>query len=106
MNESDNPVDPNKRAIALKYNQKSAPKVIAKGYGALAEELLAIAKENEVMIHQDEQLSQFLHTLELGQEIPRELYIVIAELIAFAFVLQGKFPDKWRNIHNKVDISS
>ena len=97
---------PQKRVIGLKYDNKSAPKVIVKGYGALAEELLVIAKEHNVMIHQDEQLSQFLNTLELGQEIPRELYIVIAELISFAFVLQGKFPDNWKNVHQRVDITS
>ena len=95
-----------KRVIGLKYDQKSAPKVIAKGYGALAEELIAIAKENDILIHQDAQLSKFLSSLELGQEIPRELYIVIAELIAFAFVLQGKFPDKCQNSHQRVDIKS
>lgn len=97
---------PEKRVIGLKYDQNSAPKVVAKGYGALAEELIAIAKENDVMIHQDAELSKFLNSLELGQEIPRELYIVIAELIAFAFVLQGKFPDKWQNTHQRVDIKS
>lgn len=95
-----------KRVIGLKYDQQSAPKVVAKGYGALADELIAIAKENDIMIHQDEELSQFLNALELGQEIPRELYVVIAELIAFAFVLQGKFPEHWQNIHQRVDIKS
>jgi flagellar biosynthesis protein len=98
--------DPNKQLVALKYDQKSAPKVIAKAYGSLAEELLDIAKENNVMIHQDKELSQFLQHLEMGQEIHKELYLIIAELIAFAFVLQGKFPDKWKNTHNKVDIKS
>lgn len=98
--------DPNKQVVALKYDQKSAPKVIAKAYGSLAQELLDIAKDNDVMIHQDKALSQFLQRLEMGQEIPKELYLIIAELIAFAFVLQGKFPDKWKNIHNKVDIKS
>lgn len=95
-----------KRVIGLKYNQTTAPKVIIKGYGTLADELIAIAKENDVMIHQDPELSQFLNCLELGQEIPRELYIVIAELIAFAFVLQGKFPEQWENTHQRVDIKS
>jgi len=99
-------VDPNKRAIGLKYESGSAPKVVAKGYGSLAQELIAIAQENDVMIHQDEELSKFLHQLDIGQEIPKELYIIIAELIAFAFVLQGKFPDKWKNVHNKIDIKS
>jgi len=97
-------IDPNKRAVGLKYESGSAPKVVAKGYGALAQELIAIAQENDVMIHQDEELSKFLHQLDIGQEIPKELYIIIAELIAFAFVLQGKFPEKWKNMHNKIDI--
>ena len=96
----------NKQVIGLKYDQKTAPKVIIKGYGDFVDELIAIAKENNVMIHQDPELSEFLNCLELGQEIPRELYIVIAELIAFAFVLQGKFPDQWKNIHQRIDIKS
>ena len=104
IEESDNQVDPNKRAVGIKYETGSAPKIVAKGYGALAQELIAIAQENNVMIHQDEELSQFLHQLDIGQEIPKELYIIIAELIAFAFVLQGKFPDNWKNVHNKIDI--
>jgi flagellar biosynthesis protein len=101
-----NDIRQEKRVIGLKYDQKSAPKVVAKGYGALADELIAIAKENNIMIHQDAELSEFLNSLELGQEIPRELYIIIAELIAFAFVLQGKFPEKWKNTHQRVDIKS
>ena len=104
MNENNDAKE--KQLVALKYDQQSAPKVTAKAYGSLAEELLEIAKENNVMIHQDPALSQFLQRLDMGQEIPKELYLIIAELIAFAFVLQGKFPDNWKNIHNKVDIKS
>ncbi len=103
---SDNDTDPNKSAVGLKYNAGSAPKVIAKGYGALAQELIKVAQDNDVMIHQDEELSRFLHQLDLGQEIPKELYIIIAELIAFAFVLQGKFPDNWQKVHNKINVTS
>lgn len=102
--EQDSPSE--KQLVALKYDQKSAPKVTVKAYGSLAEELLEIAKENDVMIHQDKALSQFLQRLDMGQEIPKELYLIIAELIAFAFVLQGKFPENWKNTHNKVDIKS
>lgn len=105
MSNNDNG-DQEKQIVALQYDQKSAPKVTAKAHGALAEELLEIAKEHDVMIHQDKDLNQFLQRLDMGQEIPKELYLVIAELIAFAFVLQGKFPDNWKNIHNKVDIKS
>ena len=94
--------DEQQRLIALKYDGKTAPKVVAKGFGDLADELLAIAKEHDLLIHKDKELSNFLQHLDVGQEIPRELYVVIAELIAFAYILQGKFPDKWRNIHGRV----
>jgi flagellar biosynthesis protein len=55
------------------------------------------------MIHEDPYLSDLLARMDLGQEIPEKLYHVIAELIAFSYVLQGKFPDSWSNVHNKID---
>ncbi|MCF2948470.1 EscU/YscU/HrcU family type III secretion system export apparatus switch protein [Paraglaciecola aquimarina] len=94
-----------KSAVGLKYQQgdnKEAPKIIAKGFGDLAEEIISLAQQNGVLIHQDPYLSDFLATLDLGQEIPDQLYHVIAELIAFSFVLQGEFPDSWAKEHSKV----
>jgi flagellar biosynthesis protein len=79
-----------------------APTIIAKGFGDLAEEIITLAKQNGVLVHEDPYLSDFLATLDLGQEIPDQLYHVIAELISFSYVLQGKFPDSWAKIHNKV----
>lgn len=95
-------------AVALQYqamspNKGAAPKIIAKGSGSLAEEMIALAEQHGIFIHQDEHLSQILSHLDLGQEIPESMYQVIAELIAFAFVLQGKFPDSWNNLHQKID---
>lgn len=101
---SHNHNDPNKSAVALKYDTGSAPKVVAKGYGHLAQELLEIAQDNDIFIHQDEALASFLQQLDLGQEIPQELYLIIAELIAFSFVLQGKFPENWKHAHDKIDV--
>ena len=92
-------------AVGLKYQQdenKDAPQIIAKGFGELAEEIVALAQKNGVLVHQDPYLSDFLATLDLGQEIPEQLYHVIAELIAFSFVLQGKIPDSWAKTHGKV----
>ena len=71
----------------------------------LADEIIAVAKQNGVMIHEDQYLSEFLTTLDLGQEIPEQLYYVIAELIAFSYVLQGKFPDSWASLHKKISKS-
>ena len=80
----------------------SAPTIIAKGFGDLAEEIIALARQNGVLVHEDPYLSDFLATLDLGQEIPDQLYHVIAELISFSYVLQGKFPNSWAKMHNKV----
>lgn len=98
------------RAVALKYQQnqphnktKSAPKIVAKGHGDVAQEIIALAKQYGVLVHQDDELSSLLSSLDLGQEIPEAMYHVIAELIAFSYVLQGKFPDSWQNTHNKID---
>lgn len=94
-----------KSAVGLKYqqgNNQEAPKVIAKGFGELADEIIALAQQNGVLVHQDPYLSEFLATLDLGQEIPEQLYHVIAELIAFSFVLQDKIPDSWAKTHGKV----
>jgi len=98
--------DPNKSAVGLKYDAGSAPKIIAKGYGELADELIEIAQQNNVMIHQDQELVKFLHQLDLGQEIPKDLYLIIAELIAFSFVLQGKFPENWKDAHHTINTKS
>jgi flagellar biosynthesis protein len=101
----DNKPAKQKSAVGLKYQQtdnKEAPKVIAKGFGELAEEIVTLAQQNGVLVHQDPYLSDFLATLDLGQEIPEQLYHVIAELIAFSFVLQGQVPDSWAKSHGKV----
>jgi flagellar biosynthesis protein len=95
-----------KKAVGLKYSGESAdtPTLIAKGFGDLAEDIIALAQENGVMIHEDPYLSDLLARMDLGQEIPETLYHVIAELIAFSYVLQGKFPESWNNVHQHVDI--
>lgn len=91
-----------KRAVGLKYNEGGAPQVVSKGFGELADQIIALAKENGVLVHEDPELNAFLTRLDLGQEIPPELYYVIAELIAFSYVMQGKFPESWAKMHNKV----
>jgi flagellar biosynthesis protein len=82
-------------AVALNYDGKSAPKVTASGINDVAEEIVRIAKENNIHLHDDPVLARMLSTLELGTEIPRELYLLIAEVIAFAYYLEGKVPDNW-----------
>ena len=90
-----------KRAIGLKYeggDKKSTPKVVSKGYGDLAQAIIDMAQESGVLIHEDPYLSEILSTLDIGQDIPEALYFVIAELLAYSYVLQGKIPPGWEHI--------
>lgn len=95
-----------KAAVALQYNGQNAPTIVAKGHGELADEIIALAREHGVLIHEDEALNQLLRQMELGDQIPKELYLIIAELIAFSYVVQGKFPEQWTNIHQHIDFKS
>jgi len=82
-------------AVALNYDGNSAPRITASGTNDIAEEIVRIAKENNVHLHDDPVLARMLATLDLGTEIPRELYLLIAEVIAFAYYLEGKTPEGW-----------
>lgn len=79
-------------AIALNYDGKSAPRVTAKGQGLVAEQIIAIAKEHDIPLHTDVAMVRMLSKLSLGDEIPRELYVAVAEVIAFIYLLSGKQP--------------
>lgn len=79
-----------KQAVALKYDQEkgTAPKIVAKGKGLIAEQILALAQEHDIHIHENPELLEVLIRLELGDEIPETLYKAIAEVIAFAYNLK------------------
>lgn len=81
-----------RQAIALKYDGSHAPTLTAKGDEELAEEILRIARDCEVPIYENAELVKLLARMELGDSIPEELYRTIAEIIAFAWNLKGKFP--------------
>ncbi|MDP4946563.1 MAG: EscU/YscU/HrcU family type III secretion system export apparatus switch protein [Alishewanella sp.] len=97
---------PEQSATALKYDGAGAPIIIAKGHGQLAADIIALAREHGVLIHEDAELSRLLSQLQLGDQIPKALYLIIAELIAFSYVLQGKFPENWHNIHQRIDLKA
>ncbi|MGW8462309.1 EscU/YscU/HrcU family type III secretion system export apparatus switch protein [Pseudomonas sp. CLCA07] len=81
-----------RQAIALKYDGSHAPTLTAKGDDELAEEILRIARDYDVPIYENPELVRLLAKMELGDSIPEELYRTIAEIIAFAWNLKGKFP--------------
>lgn len=81
-----------RQAIALSYDGIQAPTLSGKGDDDLADAIIAIAKAHEVPIYENAELVKMLGQLKLGDSIPKELYLTIAEIIAFAWYLQGKVP--------------
>ncbi len=79
-------------AIALYYDEENAPRVTAKGEGAVARQIVAIAEEHNIPLEDDPELAALLAQIPLGDEIPEALYHAIAEVIAFAYIVAGKFP--------------
>ena len=96
---------PSRQAIALTYDGQNAPTLTAKGDDELAEAILKAAREYEIPIYENAELVKLLARMELGDSIPEALYRTIAEIIAFAWHLKGKFPQE-RSESMERDISS
>lgn len=77
--------NPRKLAVALEYERGSreAPRVSAKGYGLVAEAIIALALQNDIIIEADPVLAEALSGLELDQTVPVELFEAVAEVIGF-----------------------
>ncbi|MBO8158638.1 EscU/YscU/HrcU family type III secretion system export apparatus switch protein [Thermosyntropha sp.] len=82
-----------KKAVALRYDEEkdAAPRVVAKGRGIIADKIKAVAEEYGVAVHRDEGLADYLMALDLYEEIPPELYPVIAEILAFIYRMDKKY---------------
>lgn len=83
-------------AAALGYDAEKdeAPKLLAKGTGELAERIIALAKEHGIPIKEDPDLIAVLAKLDVGKEIPPELYRVVAELLAFVYRVNNRWKDE------------
>lgn len=79
--------DARRKAVALRYNQaqESAPRVVARGYGLTAEKIIEIAREHNVQVHEDPDLVAVLAKLDVNTQIPEELYVAVAEVLAFVY---------------------
>jgi flagellar biosynthesis protein len=79
-----------KRATAMSYRQGSgdgAPKIVAQGQGLIADKILELARAAGVPIREDAALANALESLEIGMEIPEDLYVAVAEALAWAYKL-------------------
>ncbi len=83
-----------KKAVAIKYDKKvdEAPAVVAKGRGAIADQIVSVARKSGVTIYPDKDLVETLAVLDLDTEIPDELYRAVAEVLVFIYDINHRFP--------------
>jgi len=84
--------DQQKKAAALKYNieEDKAPRIVANAKGEIAQKIIGIAEEHNIPIREDQDIVDILVQLNIGEEIPMELYEVIAEILSFIYRLENK----------------
>ena len=80
----------NPLAVALHYDKKGAPRVVAKGRGSIGAKIIEVAKAHDIPIEENEVLAGALSKIELGDEIPPELYKAVAEVLVFVLRLSGR----------------
>lgn len=85
--------DPLKSAVALAYGQAdAAPRIVAKGRGLIAEKIISRAREHGVYVHESPEMVSLLMQIDLDQRIPAQLYVVVAELLAWIYRLESGQP--------------
>lgn len=79
--------DKQKKAAGVRYRHgvDEKPFVVSRGQGVVAEEILRIARENKIPIKEDGGLVEALLRLDYGQDIPEELFYLVAEVLVFAY---------------------
>lgn len=81
-------LDSYRKAVALKYDGHTAPEVTATGTGSVAAEIIELARANGIPLYENTELTEMLSLLDLGEKIPQELYLIIAQIIALAYNLK------------------
>src|SRR5205807_7503020 len=77
-------------AVALHYDKTGAPRVVAKGKGVIGARIVELAREHDIPIEENEVLAGALSHVEIGDEIPPELYKAVAEVLIFVLRLSGR----------------
>lgn len=86
-----------KRAVALRYGDgRAAPAIVASGMGNLAERIVEVASEHGVPVYEDNSLATVLSQMELGREIPEELYEAIVDIYIYFLNFDPNDPEKYR----------
>ena len=96
-----------REAVALAYREADgAPKIVAKGRGLIADEIMARAKEHGVYVHESPELLSLLMQVDLDQHIPGELYTAVAELLAWLYRMEqsNKLKPGDEEVRNEADL--
>lgn len=89
MNPPQRPGKPRQQAVALRYDPaEPAPQVVAKGYGTVAEHIIARANEHGLPVHQSPELVTLLMQVDLDAHIPPALYKAVAQVLAWLYALE------------------
>jgi flagellar biosynthesis protein len=91
-------------AAAVKYDVENddTPQIVASGKGAMADEIIKIAEENDVPLYKDPHLVKLLESLEVETDIPQELYVLVAEVLSFVYKLE-RMKQKKKTIVKKMN---
>ena len=85
-------------AVALHYDKTGAPRVVAKGKGSIGARIVEVAKAHDIPIEENEVLAGALSHVEIGDEIPAELYKAVAEVLVFVLRLSGRVRYRYRPV--------
>ncbi len=78
------------QAVALHFDGQSAPRVTAKGEGRIAKEIIKTAQEHGIPLEKNEELTALLSRVRINDEIPSQLYIAVAQVLAFLYYVNDK----------------
>jgi flagellar biosynthesis protein len=82
-----------REAVALAYSQTdAAPRVVARGKGLIAEQIIARAREHGIYVHESPELVALLTQVDIDERIPPQLYMAVAELLAWLYRLEHDSP--------------
>lgn len=89
---------PNRKAVALNYDPvdaNAAPSVVASGQGWLAERILEVARDHGIAIREDADLAEILTAVDIGDEIPVEAFVAVAEILRYIYAANGTKPPEY-----------
>lgn len=81
------------KAVAIKYASEDVPRIVATGEGHIAEKIIEVAEEHDIVLYQDKELVKLLSKLDLEEEIPNNLFEAVAAVLAFVYNMNGKAKD-------------